>query len=77
MTKQELFSYVHSKLGNIIKCVFGVLNACFLIMKRREIYPLCVKQDITVACDVIYKCLQKIVLNDTFFKCIREGNGNQ
>ncbi|GJZ56786.1 NADH-ubiquinone reductase complex 1 MLRQ subunit, partial [Tanacetum coccineum] len=57
----------HAKLRNVIERAFGVLKACFPILKKMPSYPFVTQRDIVVACFVIHNFIRKERLSDEFF----------
>ncbi|KAK3222458.1 hypothetical protein Dsin_009483 [Dipteronia sinensis] len=66
-TKEEVFNQCHSRLRNIIERVFGVLKACFLILKRMSSYTFDTKRSIVLSYFALHNFLRKTSINDELF----------
>ncbi|GJY26213.1 putative nuclease HARBI1 [Tanacetum coccineum] len=67
MTSKEKFNHAHAKLRNVIERAFGVLKACFPLLKSMPKFPLVKQRDITIACFAIHNFIRKGGLSDDFF----------
>lgn len=65
-TKEEVFNKAHSKLKNVIKCVFRVLKARFRILKSGSIFIWIAKKG-SASVFYFYNFLWKISIDDLPF----------
>ncbi|KAK3212751.1 hypothetical protein Dsin_017457 [Dipteronia sinensis] len=66
-TKEEVFNQCYSKLRNIIECAFGVLKACFPILKRMPSSSIDTQKRIVLAYFALHNFLRKTSFNDELF----------
>ena len=65
--KEEIFNQCHARLRNVIERVFGVVKACFPILKRTIPYSFTTQTKIVMACFSIHNFLRQISISDTLF----------
>ena len=65
--KYEIVNHSHAKLRNVIERTFGVLKACFPILKRMLPYPFDTQTKIVIACIAIHNFLRRLSVTDALF----------
>ena len=65
--KEEIFNQCHARLRNVIERTFGVVKACFPILKRMTPYSFITQTKIVMACFSIHNFLQQISIVDILF----------
>nr|KAJ0204905.1 hypothetical protein LSAT_V11C500258830 [Lactuca sativa] len=74
LTNKEKFNHSHAKLRNVIERAFGVLKACFPILKRMDPFPLVTQRNIVIACFVLHNYIRKEGLSDEYFSQYNQVN---
>ncbi|KAI3872267.1 hypothetical protein MKX03_024545 [Papaver bracteatum] len=64
---REKFNHAHSSLRNIIEGCFGVLKACFPILKMMPSYSLRKQRNIVIASCAIHNFIRKHAITDGLF----------
>ncbi|XP_076896251.1 uncharacterized protein LOC143549161 [Bidens hawaiensis] len=67
LTDKEKFNHAHAKLRNVIERAFGVLKACFPILKKMAPFSLITQRNITIACFALHNFIRKEGLSDELF----------
>ena len=65
--KEEIFNQCYARLRNVIKRAFGVVKACFPILKRMTPYSFTTQTKFVMTCSSIQNFLQKISVVDRLF----------
>ena len=65
--KEEIFNQCHARLRNVIERAFGVVKACFPILKRMTPYSFNTQTKIVMACFSIHNFLRQISITDRLF----------
>ena len=62
--KEEIFNQSHARLKNVIECAFGVVNACFSILKRMTPYSFATQTKIVMTYFSIHNFLRQVSIAD-------------
>ena len=65
--KDEIFNQCHARLRNVIECVFGIVKACFPLLKRMAPYSFTTQTKNVMACFSIHNFLRQISMADRLF----------
>ena len=65
--KEEIFNQCHARLKNVIERAFGVVKACFPILKRMTPYLFTTQTKIVMTCFSIHNFLRQISVTDRLF----------
>ena len=65
--KEKIFNQCHARLRNVIECVFGIVKACFPLLKRMAPYSFTTQTKNVMACFSIHNFLRQISMADRLF----------
>ena len=65
--KDEIFNQCHARSRNVIERVFGVVKACFPILKRMVPYSFTTQTKIVMTCFSIHNFLPQISVANRLF----------
>ena len=81
--KEEIFNQCHARLRNVIERAFGVVKACFPLLKRMTPYSFTTQTKFIMTCFSIHNFLRQISVADRLFSEydneveLESGNANQ
>ena len=65
--REEIFNLCHARLRNVIERAFGVVKACFPILKKMAPYSFAAQTKIVMTCFSIHNFLQQVSVADRLF----------
>ena len=65
--KEEIFNQCHARLRNVIERAFGVVKACFPLLKRMTPYSFTTQTKFIMTCFSIHNFLRQISVADRLF----------
>ena len=65
--REEIFNLCHARLRNVIERAFGVVKACFPILKKMAPYSFAAQTKIVMTCFSIHNFLRQVSVADRLF----------
>ena len=65
--REETFDLCHARLRNVIESAFGVVKACFSILKKMTSYSFATQTKIVITCFSIHNFLRQVSVVDRLF----------